>query len=76
MLLNDSKIGLMVLRHAKIGLNHGSKSMNNYKILPKLLETNLKVNCIKNWNNLPLELKTLPYSSSKHELYTILKKFH
>ena len=25
---------------------------------------------------MPLELKTLPYSSSKYELYKILKKFH
>ena len=50
--------------------------MYNYKTPPKLLETNLKASCIKNWNNLPLELKTLPYSSSKHELYKILKKFH
>ena len=48
--------------------------MYDYKIPPKLLETNLKVSCIKNWNSLPLELKTLPYSSSKHELSRILKK--
>ena len=50
--------------------------MYNYKISPKILETNLKASCIKNWNNLPLELKTLPYSSSKHGLYRILIKFH
>ena len=50
--------------------------MYNYKIPPKILETDLKASCVKNWNNLPLELKTLPYSSSKHELYRILKKFH
>ena len=50
--------------------------MNNYKLPPKLLETNLKISCIFNWNNLPLDLKTLPYSSSKHQLYRILKMIH
>ena len=50
--------------------------MYNYKMPPKLLETNLKAKCVMNWNNLPLELKTLPYSSSKNEMYKILKKLH
>ena len=43
--------------------------MYNYKIPPKHLETNLKASCVENWNNLALELKTLPYSSNKHELH-------
>ena len=42
-----------------------------YKIPLKILETNLKASCIKNWNDLPLELKTLPYSSSKHKIKNI-----
>ena len=50
--------------------------MYDYKIPPKLLETNLKANCVDNWNKLPLELKTLPYSSSKHEMYKTIKKFN
>ena len=50
--------------------------MYNYKMPPKLLETNLKAKCVMNWNNLPLELKTLPYSSCKNEMYKILKKLH
>ena len=58
-------------------ISHTSlNDMYNYKIPPKLLETNLKASCVKTWNELPLELKTLPYSSSKHELYRTLKKFH
>ena len=47
--------------------------MYDYKKSPNLLETNLKANCVNNWNNLPLEIKCMPYSNSKSKLYETLK---
>ena len=49
--------------------------MYEYKKSPTLLESNLKTNCVSKWNELPLELKVLPYSNSKDALFKILKKF-
>ena len=49
--------------------------MYDYKKSPNLKETSLKVNCVNKWNDLPLELKFLPYSNSKDALYKILKSF-
>ena len=50
--------------------------MYDYKKSPNLLETNLKANCVNKWNNLPLEIKSLPYSNSKNALYKTLKTFN
>ena len=49
--------------------------MYDYKKSPNLRETNLKANCVSKWNDLPLELKILPYSNSKDALYKTLKNF-
>ena len=49
--------------------------MYDYKKSPILLESNLKANCVSKWNDLPLELKVLPYSNSKDVVFKILKKF-
>ena len=50
--------------------------MYDYKKPESLMETNLKVNCVNKWNELPFELKVLPYSNSKDTLYKTLKNFH
>ena len=50
--------------------------MYDYKKPKNLMETNLKVNCVNKWNELPLKLKFLPYSNSKDALYKTLKNFH
>ena len=48
--------------------------MYDYK--NKSMETSRKANCVNKWNDMPLELKFLPYSNSKEASYKILKNFH
>ena len=50
--------------------------MYDYKKSNTLMETNLKANCVNKWNELPLEIKLLPYSNSKDALYKTLRNFH
>ena len=47
--------------------------MYNYKSHPKDFYSQLKTNCIKHWNSLPLTVKSLPYMSSKDSLFKHLK---
>ena len=44
--------------------------MYNYKNTP--LST-FKANCVKTWNNLPFDYKTLPCSSNKEGLFKLIK---
>ena len=35
--------------------------------------SNIKINCIKHWNSLPFDIKSLPYLSSKETIYKNIK---
>ena len=50
--------------------------MYDYKYTLKTTNTQLKNCCIKFWNSLPFNIKSLPYTSSRHTLYENLKKFN
>ena len=54
---------------SRISLN----DMYNYKTCQEINSTPFKTNCIKNWNSLSFELKTLPYSTGKAYLHRNLK---
>ena len=41
--------------------------MYNYKNTP------FKANCVKTWNNLPFDYKTLPYSTNMEGLFKLIK---
>ena len=47
--------------------------MFNYKNTPLSTDTPFKANCVKTWNNLPFDYKTLLYSSNKEGLFIKLK---
>ena len=47
--------------------------MYNYKNTTLSTDTPFKANCVKTWNNLPFDYKTLPYSSNKEGLFKLIK---
>ena len=47
--------------------------MYNYKDTPLSTDTPFKANCVKTWNNMPFDYKTLPYSSNKEGLFKLIK---
>ena len=49
------------------------QDMYNYKKCKNIDSTKFKTSCIKNWNSLPFEFKTLPYSHGKKYLHRALK---
>ena len=49
------------------------QKMYDYKNCKNLGNNHFKINCIQNWNSLPFELKTIPYSSGKQYLHRALK---
>ena len=56
-------------RVTRISLNQ----MYNYKNTTLSTDTPFKANCVKTWNNLPFDYKTLPYSSNKEGLFKAKK---
>ena len=65
---NDSQLDNKITR---ISLDQ----MYDYKNSAKSSDTHLKLNCIKCWNSLPFNVKSLPYTSSKDSIYKNLKQF-
>ena len=53
----------------RISLEH----MYDYKSSTRSSDTHLKLSCIKFWNSLPFNVKSLPYTSSKDSIYKNLK---
>ena len=47
--------------------------MYKYKNIPLSTGTPFKANCVKTWNNVPFDYKTLPYSSNKKGLFKLIK---
>ena len=48
--------------------------MYNYEIKKTASTTDFQINCIDYWNSLPMNIKSLPYTSTKENLYKNLKK--
>ena len=63
---NVSQLGNKISR---VSLNQ----MYNYETKTAASTTDFQHNCIKYWNSLPLTIKSLPYTSSKENLYKHLK---
>ena len=49
--------------------------MYDYKNSSKPSISDLKINCIKQWNSLPMNIKSLPYTSA-NDVYKHLKKLN
>ena len=49
------------------------EQMYNYRISFTSTNTPFKSNCVKIWNSQSVDLKTLPYTSSKEALFKSLK---
>ena len=52
------------------------EEMYNYKNEIQVSNSNIKMNCIKNWNSLPFDIKSLPYTTCKHTIYKNMKKLN
>ena len=52
------------------------EQMYDYKYEPNLSNSHIKTNCIKYWNSLPFDIKSLPYVSCKETLFKNLKKLN
>ena len=50
------------------------EQMYDYRNDTHSLNSNIKINCIKHWNSLPFDIKSLPYLSSKETIYKNIKK--
>ena len=65
--LNVCQLGNKISR---VSLNQ----MYNYEIKTTPLTTDFQSSCINYWNSLPMAIKSLPYTSSKDDMYKHLKK--
>ena len=66
---NVSQLGNTISR---VSLNQ----MYNYENKTTASTTDFQISCINYWNSLPMTIKSLPYTSSKNDLYKHLKKIN